>query len=135
MTARSRLVPALVALPMVFCAQRASAEVIVVQCVVEEYRTTFGSRPDSFIVQVDLEARAITTNFGTTSLKTTRRMLRGTGNPSGGWQTSISIDRNTGRLEAGIDRMEGLKHSFAEVKGICVLPEVLQGARYRRAGT
>jgi hypothetical protein len=106
----------------------ASADVIVVQCTIDTYRTSFASRPDIFVIQVDLEARAITTYYGTTRLKMTKRQIGGVGRMPGGWQTSVTIDRNTGRLAAASDRIDGRKYSFVDLKGTCILPQELQGA-------
>jgi hypothetical protein len=109
----------------------AVADVLAVQCTVDSYRSSFSPRPDLFTIQVDIEARAITTNYGTMSLKMTRRELRGAGGVSGGWQSNVSIDRNTGRLAAGVDKIDGRKYSYADLKGTCILPPELQGEKYK----
>jgi len=120
--------PALMALA--YCAA-ASADVIVVQCTIDKYRTSFASRPDIFVVQVDLEERVITTYYGTTPLKMTKKEVRGVGGMPGGWQTSVTIDRDTGKLAAVVDKIEGRKYSYADLKGSCILPQELQGAKFK----
>jgi hypothetical protein len=111
-----------------FHCSASAADVIVVQCTVDSFRSSFSPRPDLFTLQVDLEARSIT-NFGTMPLKMTRREIRGAGTASGGWQTNVTINRNTGRLGAGVDKIDGRKYSYADLKGTCILPIELQGAK------
>lgn len=111
-----------------------SADLIAVQCTIDSYRSSYAPRPDSFTIQVDLDARTITTYYGTLPLKQTRGMLRGVGAVAGGWQSSVVINRNTGRLEAGTDKVEGRKYSYVDLKGVCILPPELQGAGYRSPG-
>ena len=119
----------LFAMLALFHCSASAADVIVVQCTVDSFRSSFSPRPELFILQVDLEARSITTNFGTMPLKMTRKEIRGAGTVSGGWQTNVTINRNTGRLGAGVDKIDGRKYSYAELKGTCILPNELQGAK------
>lgn len=109
----------------------ASADAISVQCAVDKYRSSFSPRPEVIVVQVDLDARTITSYYGTTPLKMTNKELRGVARVDGGWQTSIVIDRNSGRVVAGVDKVERWKYSYAELKGMCILPIDLRGAKYR----
>ena len=90
-------------------------------------------RPETFTVQVDLDANTLITYYGTLPLKMKRRELRGVGTVDGGWQASVSIDRRNGRLEAGTDKVDGRKYSYVDLKGRCILPPELQAAGYRPA--
>ena len=108
----------------------ATADVSYVQCTVDAYRSSFAPRPDLFVVQVDLEASVMVTNYGSMRLKSTRRELRGVALVDAGWQTSVSIDRNSGRVLASVDKLEGRKYSYAGLKGKCILPFGLRGSRY-----
>lgn len=118
----------LLALP---AAQSSAAAVIAVQCTIDSYRSSYAPRPDSFTIQVDTDAGVMVTYYGTLPLKTTRRELRAVGSVSGGWQASVVINRRTARFEAGTDRVEGRKYSYAAMKGACILPPELRGAGYR----
>jgi len=111
---------------MLYSGPAAPADALVVQCTVDSFRSSFSTRPDVFAIQVDLEARTITTYYGTLPLKMTRRELRGAGGVSPGWQGSVVIDRRTGAMRAGTDKVEGRKYSFADLKGTCILPAELQ---------
>jgi hypothetical protein len=106
---------------------------LVVQCTIGSYRSSYAPRPDSFTIQVDLDEGTITTYYGTMPLKQTRRMLRGVGSMVDGWHGSVVIDRNTGRLEAGTDKIEGRKYSYVDLRGTCILPPELRGQGYRSA--
>src|SRR5512139_1539433 len=114
---------------MLYSGTAAPADAIVVQCTVDSFRSSFSTRPDVFSIQVDLEARTITTYYGTLPLKMTRRELRGAGNVSPGWQASVVIDRRTGVMRAGADKVDGRKYSYADLKGTCILPAELQAHR------
>jgi hypothetical protein len=107
------------------------ADALVVQCTIDSYRSSYAPRPDTFTIQVDLDAGFITTYYGTMPLKMTRRVLRGVGVVSDGWHGSVAIHRNTGRLEAGTDKVDGRKYSYVDLKGTCILPVELQGAGYK----
>jgi hypothetical protein len=108
----------------------ASADVSYVQCTIDTYRSSFAPRPELFVIQVDLEAGVMVTNYGSMQMKTTRRELRGVARVDEGWQTSVSIDRNSGRVTASVDKMEGRKYLYAGLKGTCILPPGLRGSRY-----
>ena len=109
----------------------ALADVAAVQCTVDSYTSSYAPRPDSFIILVDTDARTVTTYYGAVPLKITRKRILGAGPVEDGWQSNVEIDRNTGKFEAGTDKVEGRKHSFAVLKGMCILPPDLQGPRYR----
>jgi hypothetical protein len=109
----------------------AMAEPIPVQCTIDTYSSSFAPRPDSFTVLVDTQARTVSTYYGQMSLKVTRRQLLGGGPVSDGWQSNVVIDRNTGRLDAGTDKVEGRKHFYTVLKGVCILPQGLQGPKYK----
>jgi len=111
-----------------------AAQVITVQCTIDSYRSSYAPRPDLFTIQVDIDEGIIVTYYGTLPLKMTRRELRGVGGVEGGWQASLSINRRTGRFEAGTDRVEGRKYDYVALKGACILPPELQGAGYKPAG-
>jgi len=111
-----------------------AAQVAAVQCTIDSYRSSYAPRPELFTIQVDTDEGVIVTFYGTLPLKMTRRELRGVGNVEGGWQASVTINRRTGRFEAGTDRMEGRKYSYVALKGTCILPPELQGAGYKPAG-
>jgi hypothetical protein len=105
-----------------------------VQCTIDSYRSSYAPRPELFMVQLDVDEGIIVTYYGILPLKVTRRELRGVASLPGGWQASVSINRRTGRFEAGTDRMEGRKYSYVAVKGSCILPPELQGAGYKSSG-
>jgi len=111
-----------------------AAQIFAVQCTIDSYRSSYAPRPDSFTIQVDLEAGVIITYYGTMPLKTTRRELRGVGAVTDGWQASVAINRRTGRFQAGTDRIDGRKYSYVDLKGACILPPELQGAGYKTSG-
>jgi len=113
---------------------RAMAAQAAVQCTIDSYRSSYAPRPELFTVQVDVDEGIIVTYYGILPLKVTRRELRGVSSLPGGWQASVSINRRTGRFEAGTDRMEGRKYSYVAVKGTCILPPELQGAGYKSSG-
>lgn len=123
-------------LPLLLAVQSgaAVAQVAAVQCTIDSYRSSYAPRPELFTIQVDTEAGVIVTYYGVLPLKMTHRELRGVGNAQGGWQASVTINRRTGRFEAGTDRMEGRKYSYVALKGTCILPPELQGAGYRASG-
>ncbi len=107
------------------------AALLAVQCTIDSYRSSYADQPDSFTIQVDLDATTISTFYGTMPLTLTRKSIRGVGKVDGGWQSSVIIDRRSGHFEAGTDRVEGRKYSYVEVKGTCILPPELQGPGYR----
>jgi hypothetical protein len=109
----------------------ASADVVAVQCTIDEYRSSFAPRPDSFTILVDTEARTVSTYYGQMPLKMTRKQLVGGGPVSDGWRSNVVIDRNTGRLSAGTDKVDGRKHSYTDLRGTCILPPALQGPKYQ----
>jgi hypothetical protein len=120
----------LLVLPAACGATAACADAIAVQCTVEKYASSFAPRPGSFTILVDVEARSVNTYFGAMRLTLKRREIYGGGPVGDGWQSRVSIDRNTGRFSAGADKLAGRKHSFAELSGMCILPPALQGSRY-----
>jgi len=109
----------------------ASADVIAIQCTIDDYRSSFAPRPDSFMVLVDTQARTVTTYYGMIPLRITRRELLGAGPGSEGWQSNLEINRNTGKLKAGTDKVDGRKYSFTVLSGMCILPESLRGPKYK----
>lgn len=111
-----------------------AAQLLAVQCTIDSYRSSYAPRPELFTIQVDTDEGVIVTYYGTLPLKITRGELRGVGAVEGGWQASVRVNRRTGRFEAGTDRIEGRKYSYAAVKGTCILPPELQGAGYRPSG-
>jgi hypothetical protein len=124
------LLPVLSAL----AANASAAQVIAVQCTIDSYRSSYAARPDLFTLQVDIDEGVIVTYYGTLPLKLTRREVRGVGSMPGGWQASLTINRRTGRFEAGTDRAQGRKYDYVALKGTCILPPELQGAGYKPAG-
>jgi hypothetical protein len=108
----------------------ATADVSYVQCTIDAYRSSFAPRPDLFVIQVDLDAGVMVTNYGEMPLKATHRELRGVAHVDAGWQTSVTIDRDTGRMVASVDKMAGRKYLYAGLKGACILPPGLRGSRY-----
>jgi hypothetical protein len=111
-----------------------AAQIVAVQCTIDSYRSSYAPRPDSFTIQVDIEAGVIVTYYGTLPLKMTRKELRGVGSVSDGWHASVAINRRTGRFEAGTDRVDGRKYSYIDLKGACILPPEFQAAGYRAPG-
>lgn len=109
----------------------ASADVVAVQCTIDQYKSSFASRPGLFTIMVDLEMRTMATYYGEMPLKISRNELRGVGIVSDGWKSNVSIDRNSGKLAAGTDRIEGRKYSYTVLKGMCILPPALQGPKYK----
>jgi hypothetical protein len=107
----------------------AMAEAIAVQCAIDQYRSSFAPRPDSFTILVDTEAGSVTTYFGTMPLKLKRREFYGAAPAPDGWQTHVAINRNTGRLVAGTDKLEGRKHHYTELTGLCILPQSLKATQ------
>lgn len=117
---------------VVLCASTAvSAEAVAVQCIIDQYSSSFAPRPDSFTVLVDVEGRTVTTYYGQMPLKVTHKELLGAGPVSDGWQSNVVINRNTGKFDAGTDKIDGRKHSYTVLKGLCILPPVLQGPKYK----
>jgi hypothetical protein len=108
----------------------ASADIVAVQCTIDEYRSSFAPRPDSFTILVDTEARTVSTYYGEMPLKMTRKQLVGGGPASDGWRSNVVIDRNTGRLSAGTDKVDGRKHAYTVLTGMCILPPALRGSKY-----
>lgn len=106
------------------------ADAIAVQCTVDSYSSSYAPRPDSFVIMVDTDARTVATYYGSVPMKITRKVIRGAARVEDGWQSNVEIDRNTGKFEAGTDKVDGRKHSYAMVKGKCILPAELQGPRY-----
>jgi len=109
----------------------ASADAIAVQCVIKQYSSSFAPRPDTFTILVDTDAGSVATYYGTMPLRMTRKEIRGASAESEGWHSNVSIDRNSGKFTAGTDKIEGGKYSHTELKGVCILPEALQGAKYQ----
>jgi hypothetical protein len=113
----------------------ASADAIAVQCTISQYSSSFAPRPDTFTILVDTDARTVATYYGTMQLRITRKELLGTSAVSDGWHSNVTIDRNTGKFAAGTDKIDGRKYSHTELRGLCILPEGLQGSKYRAPAT
>jgi hypothetical protein len=109
----------------------ASADAVAVPCTIDQFASSFAPRPDSFTILVDMEARTIATYYGQFSLKIKAKELRGAGPASDGWISNVVIDRNTGKFDAGTDKVNGRKHSYTVLKGMCILPLALQGPKYK----
>jgi len=109
----------------------ASADVLAVQCIIDRYSSSFAPRPDLFTVLVDTDTHAVTTYYGQMPLKLTRKEILGAGPAADGWRNNVAINRNTGRFSAGTDKIEGRKHSYTELSGLCILPPALQGPKYK----
>lgn len=109
----------------------ASADVIAVQCTIDQYKSSFAPRPGLFTVMVDLQMRTMVTYYGEMPLKMTRRELHGAATVADGWQINVAIDRNTGKFVAGTDKIDGRKYSYTVLKGLCILPQALQGSKYK----
>lgn len=127
----ARLAAGFVMLVAATTAVAAGDGVIAVQCAVEGYRSSYAPRPETFVVQVDLDSKRLVTYYGSLPLKLGRREIRGVGMVDGGWTASVILDRRTGRLQAGTNRIDGRKYSYAEIRGSCILPPALQGAGYK----
>lgn len=108
----------------------ALADAIAVQCTIDSYSSSYAPRPDSFVIMVDADARTVTTYYGAVSLKITRKRILGAGPVEDGWQSNVEIDRNTGKFEASTDKVDGRKHLYVVLKGVCILPASLQGPKY-----
>jgi hypothetical protein len=121
----------LLALSGLWFSAAASADAIVVQCTINQYSSSFAPRPDTFTILVDTDARTIATYYGTMQLRMTRKELLGTSAVSDGWHSNVAIDRNTGKFAAGTDKIDGRKYSHTELRGLCILPEALQGSKYK----
>ena len=109
----------------------ATADAIAVQCAISQYSSSFAPRPDTFTILVDADARTIATYYGAMQLRMTRKELVGISPVSDGWHSNVVIDRNTGKFTAGTDKIDGRKYSHTELRGVCILPEGLQGAKYK----
>jgi hypothetical protein len=107
----------------VHCGIAKSAELVVVQCVVDKFRSSYAPRQDVFAMQFDMDARTVATSYGTASFKTTRREVRAVAQVWAGWQFNLNIDRRTGAFVALTDKVEHGKYSYAEAKGTCILPD------------
>ncbi len=86
---------------------------------------------DTFTILVDTDSRTVTTYYGAMQLRMTRKELLGASPVEDGWHSSVTIDRNTGKLAAGTDKVDGRKYSHTELKGMCILPQALQGPKYK----
>jgi hypothetical protein len=67
------------------------------------------------------------------AIRMTSKALLGASPVSEGWHSSVAIDRNTGKFAAGTDKIDGRKYSHTELKGVCILPEALQGSKFKPA--
>lgn len=131
LNARAAWVVSLSAFAGVSFSAAASADAIAVQCTISQYSSSFASRPDTFTILVDTDARTVATYYGTMQLRMTRKELFGISSVADGWHSNVSINRNTGKFAAGTDKIDGRKYSHTELRGVCLLPEALQGSKYK----
>ena len=128
---RAAWVVSLLVLMSVSFSAAASADAIAVQCIINQYSSSFATRPDTFTILVDADARTVSTYYGTMQLRMTRKELLGVSPALDGWHSSVAIDRNSGKFAASTDKIDGRKYSHTELKGVCILPEALQGSKYK----